>query len=124
MSGPPIKPAGSADYDFPLPFGGTFWMHSHVGLQEQLLMAAPLVIGDARVKPGEQEILLGLQDFSFAPPAEIFEGLRKGAAAPGMKMSMAQPSMQGSVQRAAGRGAAAERAAGGGAGARSQRRLL
>ena len=31
VSGPPIPPGGSADYDFPLRFGGTFWMHSHQG---------------------------------------------------------------------------------------------
>ena len=37
ISGPPIPPGGTADYDFPLRFGGTFWMHSHQGLQEQLL---------------------------------------------------------------------------------------
>ena len=28
-----------------LPFGGTFWMHSHQGFQEQRLMAAPLIAG-------------------------------------------------------------------------------
>ena len=48
ISGPPIPPGGSADYDFPLRFGGTFWMHSHQGLQEQLLMTAPLIIRDPR----------------------------------------------------------------------------
>ena len=31
ISGPPIPAGGSADYDFPLRFGGTFWMHSHQG---------------------------------------------------------------------------------------------
>ena len=46
VSGPPIPAGESADYDFPLRFGGTFWMHSHQGLQEQLLMAAPLIIHD------------------------------------------------------------------------------
>src|ERR1700730_7475797 len=29
VSGPPIPPGASAEYDFPLRFGGTFWMHSH-----------------------------------------------------------------------------------------------
>ena len=48
ISGPPITPGGGADYDFPLRFGGTFWMHSHQGLQEQALLAAPLIIHDAR----------------------------------------------------------------------------
>ena len=32
VSGPAIPAGGSADYDFPLRFGGTFWMHSHQGL--------------------------------------------------------------------------------------------
>jgi FtsP/CotA-like multicopper oxidase with cupredoxin domain len=46
VSGPPIAAGGNADYDFPLTFGGTFWMHSHEGLQEQLLLSAPLIIHD------------------------------------------------------------------------------
>jgi len=46
ISGPPIPAGGTADYDFPLRFGGTFWMHSHQGLQEQPLMTAPLIIHD------------------------------------------------------------------------------
>src|SRR5437868_4394689 len=58
VSGPAIPPGGSADYDYPLRFGGTFWMHSHQGLQEQLLMAAPLIIRDQRDRPGQQEIVL------------------------------------------------------------------
>jgi FtsP/CotA-like multicopper oxidase with cupredoxin domain len=79
ISGPPIPPGGSADYDFPLRFGGTFWMHSHQGLQEQLLMAAPLIIRDGRDVADRQEIVLMLTDFSFTPPEEIFAGLKKGA---------------------------------------------
>jgi FtsP/CotA-like multicopper oxidase with cupredoxin domain len=51
ISGPPIPAGGSADYDFPLRFGGTFWMHSHQGLQEQRLMTAPLIIHDQRDRP-------------------------------------------------------------------------
>jgi FtsP/CotA-like multicopper oxidase with cupredoxin domain len=35
VSGPPIAPGGSEDYDFPPTFPGTFWMHSHQGMQEQ-----------------------------------------------------------------------------------------
>jgi FtsP/CotA-like multicopper oxidase with cupredoxin domain len=51
ISGSPIPAGGSADYDFPLAFGGTFWMHSHQGLQEQGLMTAPLIIHDERDRP-------------------------------------------------------------------------
>jgi FtsP/CotA-like multicopper oxidase with cupredoxin domain len=58
ISGPPIPPGGSAEYDFPLRFGGTFWMHSHLGLQEQLLMAAPLIIHDQRDRSDQQEVVV------------------------------------------------------------------
>jgi FtsP/CotA-like multicopper oxidase with cupredoxin domain len=78
VSGPPISPGDSADYDFPLRFGGTFWMHSHQGLQEQLLMSAPLIIRDQRDRADQQEVVLTLADFSFTPPEQIFAALKKG----------------------------------------------
>ena len=103
VSGPPIPAGQSADYDFPLRFGGTFWMHSHQGLQEQLLMAAPLIISDRRDRPDQQEIVLMLADFSFTPPDEIFANLKKGGNMPamassssgasGMKMAAAKPDL-------------------------------
>jgi FtsP/CotA-like multicopper oxidase with cupredoxin domain len=84
ISAPPIPPGGSADYDFPLRFGGTFWMHSHQGLQEQSLMLAPLIIHDDRNRPGDQEVVLVLNDFSFTPPEQVFAGLKKSGSMPNM----------------------------------------
>jgi FtsP/CotA-like multicopper oxidase with cupredoxin domain len=84
ISGPAIPPGGSADYDFPLTFGGTFWMHSHEGLQEQLLLAAPLIIRDQRDRPDQQEVVVLLADFSFTPPERIFEDLQKSGSMGGM----------------------------------------
>ena len=104
ISGPPIPAGGSADYDFPLTFGGTFWMHSHQGLQEQLLLDAPLIIRDQRDRPGQQEIVLMLNDFSFTPPEEIFANLKKGSSMPGMgsatmpAMSSGATPMPGSIK--------------------------
>ena len=81
VSGPPIAAGGTADYDFPLPFGGTFWMHSHQGLQEQTLLSAPLIIHDGRDRNDQQDIVLMLYDFSFTPPDQIFAELKqKGSA--------------------------------------------
>jgi FtsP/CotA-like multicopper oxidase with cupredoxin domain len=80
ISAPLIAVGGTVDYDFPLTFPGTFWMHSHQGLQEQQLMAAPLIIRDA-AEAGPREIVMMLHDFSFASPEEIFSGLRKGGGA-------------------------------------------
>jgi FtsP/CotA-like multicopper oxidase with cupredoxin domain len=87
ISGPPIPAGGSADYDFPLRFGGTFWMHSHRGLQEQGLMAAPLIIHDQRDRPDEQEVVVMLADFSFTPAEQILENLKRA----GSMGSMAKP---------------------------------
>jgi FtsP/CotA-like multicopper oxidase with cupredoxin domain len=92
VSGPPIPPGGSADYDFPLRFGGTFWMHSHQGLQEQLLLAAPLIIRDQRDRPDQQEVIVMLADFSFTPPDQIFAGLKKGGSMSPGAMTGASPS--------------------------------
>ena len=91
ISGPSIPVGGSADYDFPLGYGGTFWMHSHQGLQEQLLLDAPLIIRDQRDQPGRQEIVLTLNDFSFTPPEEIFANLKKGGNMPGMAAGASMP---------------------------------
>jgi FtsP/CotA-like multicopper oxidase with cupredoxin domain len=82
ISGPPILPGGSAEYDFPLRFGGTFWMHSHQGLQEQSLMAAPLIIRHQRDRADQQEVVIMLADFSFTPPEEIFAALKKAPMGP------------------------------------------
>ncbi len=79
ISGPPVAAGGTADYDFPLNFGGTFWMHSHQGLQEQALMSAPLIIRE-RKAVDRQEVVLLLHDFSFKSPAEIFASLRHATA--------------------------------------------
>jgi FtsP/CotA-like multicopper oxidase with cupredoxin domain len=53
-------------------------MHSHFGLQEQDLLAAPLIIREASLKGRDvQEVVVLLGDFSWQPPEEIFATLRK-----------------------------------------------
>src|ERR1700730_6076128 len=78
------RPAPAPNTTSPLRFGGTFWMHSHQGLQEQELLAAPLIIRDGRDRPGQQEVVVMLADFSFTPPEQIYEGLRTRSGMPGM----------------------------------------
>jgi FtsP/CotA-like multicopper oxidase with cupredoxin domain len=107
VSGPPIPPGANAGYDFPLRFGGTFWMHSHQGLQEQELLAAPLIIRDARDRADQQEVVIMLTDFSFTSPEKIYEGLRKRGRMPSTtsatpddpaKTVSAKPGMAGMVK--------------------------
>jgi FtsP/CotA-like multicopper oxidase with cupredoxin domain len=79
LSQAPLAPGASYAYDFPLRRAGTFWMHSHVGLQRQKLLAAPLIVADpADAARDEQEVVLMLHDFTFRDPAEILAGLTKG----------------------------------------------
>jgi FtsP/CotA-like multicopper oxidase with cupredoxin domain len=76
----PALPSGARyTYNFPLVRPGTNWMHSHVGLQEQLLLAAPLIIRDPKeAGRDEQEVVVLLHDFTFRDPTEVFADLRGG----------------------------------------------
>lgn len=81
LSQPALAPGGTYAYDFALPRPGTYWMHSHQGFQEQMLMAAPLIVRDpAEAGLDEREVVILLQDFTFRDPAEIFAALTRGAA--------------------------------------------
>ena len=76
----PVAAAGAVQrYDFEARTG-THWMHSHHGLQEQLLMAAPLIVRSAADKRAdEQEVTILLHDFTFKDPAEVLAALTGGA---------------------------------------------
>ncbi len=75
---PVVRPDASNFYNFPLRPAGTHWMHSHQGLQEAFLLAAPLIVHDpAEQARDEQEVVLFLSDFSFTPPKEIYAKLRQ-----------------------------------------------
>ena len=74
----PIAPGKSFRYDFPLKQSGTYWMHSHYGLQEQLYNSAPLIIWtpEERAKADRQVVVM-LSDFSFTPAEQILKGLKR-----------------------------------------------
>ncbi|WP_368905250.1 multicopper oxidase family protein [Taklimakanibacter lacteus] len=78
LSQPALKPGESYEYDF-TPRSGTHWMHSHVGLQEQKLLAAPMIVRDkADLAADEQEHVVLLHDFTFREPQEILDELKSG----------------------------------------------
>ena len=91
-----IQPGAVQAYDFPAR-PGTHWMHSHHGLQEQALMAAPLVVRTAAdLKEDVQDVTVLLHDFSFRDPAEVLAAVTGagkaapgGASMPGMAMAPA-----------------------------------
>jgi FtsP/CotA-like multicopper oxidase with cupredoxin domain len=72
---PPLANGAGAAYDY-APISGTYWMHSHVGMQEQTLMSAPLIVEDAvALREDGQDIVLMLHDFTFRSPEEVLAGL-------------------------------------------------
>lgn len=79
---PAIEPGGKYTYNFPLIQSGTFWMHAHYGLQEQLLLTAPLILHEPTPKnSNQQEVVMFLSDFTFRNPLDIFKELQsKGSA--------------------------------------------
>ncbi|MFS8113964.1 multicopper oxidase family protein [Rhizobium jaguaris] len=88
-----LKPSETRHYTFPVGAGGTHWMHAHT-LQEQNLLAAPLIVRTADdLKRDEQEVVVLLHDFSFLSAEELLAKL-KGNAAHGA-MPMDHGSMQG-----------------------------
>ncbi len=77
----PLMSAGETRrYAFPVGKGGTHWMHAHT-LQEQNLLAAPLIVRSADdQRADEQEVVMLLHDFSFTPAEELLAKLTKGSA--------------------------------------------
>src|ERR1700675_1971693 len=74
---PPIPEGETRSYDY-APIAGTYWMHSHQGMQEQNLMTAPLIVRSAEdLRADRQEVVLMLHDFSFRTPDELLAGLTK-----------------------------------------------
>jgi FtsP/CotA-like multicopper oxidase with cupredoxin domain len=74
---PPIPWGDTRSYDY-APITGTYWMHSHHGMQEQRLMTAPLIVHSAEdMRADQQEVVLMLHDFSFQSPEELLGGLIK-----------------------------------------------
>ncbi|WP_454656214.1 multicopper oxidase family protein [Bosea beijingensis] len=75
---PLLGPSDVARYTFPVGAGGTHWMHAHT-LQEQNLLAAPLIVRTAADLAGdEQEVIVLLHDFSFKPAGELLAKLKGG----------------------------------------------
>jgi FtsP/CotA-like multicopper oxidase with cupredoxin domain len=85
---PLLKPQEQRQYHLPAGASGTHWMHAHT-LQEQRLLAAPLIVRDAADRArDEQDIVVLLHDFSFTSPEELLAGLQSpaqgGTAMPAM----------------------------------------
>jgi len=65
-------------YRYPLVQNGTYWYHSHSGLQEQLGMYAPLIIDPVEPQVEyDREHVVVLADWTFEDPYRIMARLKK-----------------------------------------------
>jgi CopA family copper-resistance protein len=79
ISFPGIKPKSTFVYEFPIVQAGTYWYHSHSGLQEQLGHYGPIVIDPAGEDPiqSDREHVIVLSDHSQMHPHTIFRKLKQ-----------------------------------------------
>ena len=79
VSFPGIKPRTTFTYEFPILQAGTYWYHSHSGLQEQMGHYGPIVIDPEGTDPiaSDREHVVVLSDYSFMHPHMIFKKLKQ-----------------------------------------------
>ena len=76
----PGIPAGETfTYRFPVRQSGTYWYHSHSGLQEQSGVYGPIIIDPAEPDPVEhdREYVVMLSDWTFEDPNDVLAKLKK-----------------------------------------------
>jgi len=78
VSFPGIKPRSTFVYEFPILQAGTYWYHSHSGLQEQIGHYGPIVIDPKHADPVgyDREHVVVLSDHSRLSPEAIFRKLK------------------------------------------------
>jgi CopA family copper-resistance protein len=83
VSFPGIKPGETFVYEFQVRQSGTYWYHSHSGLQEQMGHYGPIIIDPAGEDPVafDREHVVVLSDFSRLHPHQIFKRLKQQSGA-------------------------------------------
>ena len=74
-----IEPGGVYVYQFKVRQNGTYWYHSHSGLQEQAGVYGPLVIDAKQPEPFQydRDFVVMLSDWSDEDPASLMNTLKK-----------------------------------------------
>lgn len=78
---PGIKPGDTFRYRFAVPQNGTYWYHSHSGLQEQVGHHGPLIVDPTGNDPirCDREYVLLLSDWTYMDPHRLFSILKNNA---------------------------------------------
>ncbi|MCB2098459.1 MAG: copper resistance system multicopper oxidase [Parvularculaceae bacterium] len=83
VSFPGIRPHETFRYRFPVKQAGTYWYHSHSGLQEQIGHYGPIIIDPRNADPVafDREHVVMLGDWTYDSPEKLFRKLKKSSEA-------------------------------------------
>lgn len=77
---PPIQPGTTHTFEFPITHSGTYWYHSHTGLQEQVGVYGSIVIepkGGEAIKTDRDHVVV-LSDWTLESGEEVMRSLTRG----------------------------------------------
>lgn len=79
LSFPGIRPGETFEYRFDIQQSGTYWFHSHSGLQEQLGHYGSIVIepADTTAPAYDRQHMIVLSDWTFENPRRVLSRLKK-----------------------------------------------
>jgi FtsP/CotA-like multicopper oxidase with cupredoxin domain len=99
---PPIKPGASFTYVFPLKQSGTYWYHSHAGLQEQKGLLGSIVITprDGESVHADHDYVVLMSDWTNESTNEVLRTLVRGSSYYSVKKGT-QQSLLGAIQTGA-----------------------
>ena len=105
VSFPSIRPGERFTYEFPIRQSGTYWWHSHSGLQEQAGHYGPIVVESADPDPRyDRDYVVLLSEFTPIHPHEIMRKLKVGEHYFNYQMQTAtEGAMSGEMRRMWGR---------------------
>ncbi|MCG8591210.1 MAG: multicopper oxidase domain-containing protein [Proteobacteria bacterium] len=91
LTTPPIAPGATHTFEFSLRHSGTYWYHSHTGLQEQRGVYGAIVIHPRTPDvQADRDFVLVLSDWTSRSPHEVLRLLKRGSHAFALEKGTAQ----------------------------------
>jgi FtsP/CotA-like multicopper oxidase with cupredoxin domain len=92
VANPPIEPGETVGFEFLIKQAGTYWFHSHTGLQEQRGVYGSIVITPKKGEriSSDQDKIIVLSDWTNENPDEILRTLKSGSDSYSLKKGSLQ----------------------------------
>lgn len=95
LTTPPVRPGETFKYEFSIGQTGTYWYHSHTGLQEQRGVYGPIIIEPVNKKPDyDRDLVIVLADWTYENPVEVLRTLKRGIEWYNIKKGTTAPLIQ------------------------------